>query len=145
VAESLIGNYREFFRTVVFRFFFVYGPGQERMLVPTLFDRVRRGEEVTVHGRPGTRINPIHVDDAVRVFEPALRLERSELFNVAGDETVAIEELVELMGRVAGRTVRIEHGPRVHDGDMVGDNARMKEVLGVRPEIRLDRGLGSML
>ena len=145
VAESLIANYREFFRTVVFRFFFVYGPGQERMLVPTLLDRVLRGEEITVSGRPGLRINPIHVADAVRVFEPALALDRSELFNVAGDETVAIEELVALMGRLSARTVQIADGPRLHDGDLVGDNARMKAVLGVEPQIRLEQGLASML
>lgn len=43
VAESLVGNYQAFFRTVVFRFFFAYGPGQEGMVVPTLLEKVRKG------------------------------------------------------------------------------------------------------
>ena len=42
------------------------------MLVPSLIERVVNGEVVTVEGDPGLRINPIYVDDAVRVFEPAL-------------------------------------------------------------------------
>ena len=32
----------------------------------------RAGEEIVIEGDPGLRINPIHVDDAIRVFEPAL-------------------------------------------------------------------------
>jgi nucleoside-diphosphate-sugar epimerase len=143
-AELLIGNYRRFFHTVVFRFFFVYGPGQERMLVPTLLERVRAGEPVTVEGEPGLRINPIYVDDAVRVFEPALQLERSDVFNVAGDEVVAIDELVRALGRAVGREPRIVHTDSAHAGDIVGDNARMKAVLGVAPRTTLEQGLALM-
>ena len=75
-AELLIANYKRFFRTIVLRFFFVYGPGQKGMLIPNLLDKVRNGETVKIEGR-GLRINPIHVADAVQVFEPALALERS--------------------------------------------------------------------
>ena len=59
-------------RPSILRPFAVYGPGQERMLVPTLIERVAAGDVVTVQGDRGLRINPIYVDDAVRVFEPAL-------------------------------------------------------------------------
>lgn len=144
-AELLIGNYRLFFDTVVFRFFFVYGPGQARMLIPTLLERVQAGEPITVEGEPGLRINPIYIDDALDVFERALALERSDLFNVAGDEVVAIDELVRVMGRVVGREPEIRYSESSYDGDLVGDNARMKEVLGVQPQTTLERGLSSML
>jgi nucleoside-diphosphate-sugar epimerase len=144
-AELLLGSYRPFFTTVVLRFFFVYGPGQERMLVPSLLERVRRGEEVPVEGNPGLRINPIHVADAVRVFEPALALERSDVFNVAGDEVVRIEELAELLGRATGADVRVRHVEAGRKGDLVGDNRRMKEVLGVDPRIRLGEGLAELV
>jgi nucleoside-diphosphate-sugar epimerase len=143
-AELLIGNYRRFFHTVVLRLFFVYGPGQTRMLIPTLLERVLAGEPITVEGEPGLRINPIYVDDAVEVFRRALALERSDVFNVAGDEVVAIDELVRAMGRVVGREPEIRHADASHDGDLVGDNARMKAVLGVEPDTPLERGLAAM-
>ncbi|HZT54347.1 MAG TPA: NAD(P)-dependent oxidoreductase, partial [Gaiellaceae bacterium] len=60
IAESLVANYQAFFHTVVFRFFFVYGPGQEGMLVPTLLEKVRKGDQISIAGRPGQRINPIY-------------------------------------------------------------------------------------
>lgn len=144
-AELLLGSYSPFFTTVVLRFFFVYGPGQERMLVPSLLERVRRGEEVTVEGNPGLRINPIHVTDAVRVFEPALALERSDVFNVAGDEVVRIEELAELLGRASGSPARVRHVEAGRKGDLVGDNRRMKEVLGIQPGVSLADGLAELV
>lgn len=144
-AELLTASYQRFYSTVVLRFFFVYGPGQRGMLVPTLFGRVLSGEEVAIEGETGLRINPIHVQDAVRVFEPALGLGRSDVFNVAGDEVVSIEELVRLMEAVTGRTAVVRHEPSGRSGDLVGDNARMKEILGVRPAVSLDEGLRSLL
>jgi UDP-glucose 4-epimerase len=144
-AELLTANYKRFFHTIVLRFFFVYGPGQEGMLIPNLLGRVRQGETVTVQGPAGLRINPIYVGDAVRVFEPAPALDRSEVFNVAGDEAVHLAQLVGLMGRVTGNEPAIEHTSDSPDGDLVADNRRMKEVLGVTPQTSLAAGLSSML
>lgn len=140
-AELLIGNYGMLLNTVVLRPFFVYGAGQKGMLVSNLVERVLRDETVTVEGDPGLHINPIHVDDAVRVFEPALTLGRSGLFNIAGDEVVTMTELVELIGAVTGRTPRIVHGQAPSEGHLIGDNGAMKQVLGVEPLVPLREGL----
>jgi nucleoside-diphosphate-sugar epimerase len=145
-AELLVANYEGLLTTVVFRLFFVYGPGQDRMLVPTLRQRVVDGEEVRIQGDPGVRINPIHVDDAVRVFEPALGLERGGTFNVAGDEAVTLTELVELLGEATGREPRIAHDlDRAPAGDLLGDNGRMREQLGVVPRVGLREGLAGLV
>ncbi len=140
-AELLIANYQRFFKTLVLRLFFVYGPGQDRMLIPTLIERVVTGEVVTIEGNPGLRINPIYVDDAVRVFTSALELAGSGLFNVAGDETVTITELVELIGAVADRKPSVQHTHAPSGGDLLGDNGQMHDVLGVVPEVPLREGL----
>jgi UDP-glucose 4-epimerase len=144
-AESLVTSYDGFLTTVVFRFFFVYGPGQTQMMVPTLLGRVLRGQEIVVEGDPGLRMNPIYVDDATRVFEPALALEQSDLFNVAGAEAVTLTELVQLMAEVSGRDADVEHAPAAQPGDLVGDNSKMRKVLGVEPETSLRRGIAAMV
>lgn len=144
-AELLIANYRQFFCTVVFRFFFVYGPGQKGMLIPTLMNKVKNDEPVVIEGMPGLRINPIYIGDAIRVFEPALQLLNSDLFNVASDENVTITDLVNLMEKVSGKKAIIKHTDNNPQGDLVGDNTRMKEVLGVYPKTSLRDGLSHML
>jgi UDP-glucose 4-epimerase len=145
-AEALVWSYAQFFKTVTFRFFFVYGPGQDRMLVPLLLGRVLGGETITIDGDPGLRINPIYVGDAVRAIVPALSLPESDTFNVAGDEVVTIRELVNKMEEASGKTATIEGtGTRNAEGDLIGENTRMKDVLGVKPETGLADGLRSML
>jgi len=144
-AELLIGTYRSFFRTVIFRFFFVYGPGRKGMLMETLVRKVMDRETIIIEGKSGLQINPIYVEDAIRVFEPALNLSTSELFNVAGDETVTIANLVKLIGRIVGKEALVKHTDTGPQGDLVGDNRRMKEVLNVCPEVPLLEGLKEML
>jgi UDP-glucose 4-epimerase len=139
-GELLVRSYGEFFATVILRPFAVYGPGQQRMLVPTLVERVTSGDVVTVQGDPGLRINPIYVDDAVRAVESALGFSGSGVFNVAGDEAVTVTELVELIGDVAGVRAVVEHVDG-ESGELVGDNARMRETLGVVPRVSLREGL----
>jgi nucleoside-diphosphate-sugar epimerase len=145
VAESLLVNYQAFFETVVFRFFFVYGRGQGPMLVPTLLEKVRKGDQISIAGRPGQRINPIHVADAVGAFHPALELGRSDVFNIAGGEVVSIRELVAVIEEATGETAHVRHIDPEHEGDLIGDNSRMRDVLGVHPEVSLLEGIRSML
>jgi nucleoside-diphosphate-sugar epimerase len=144
-AELIADAYSEMLSVIVLRFFFVYGPGQTRMLIPTLIDKIARGEEIVVEGDPGLSINPIHVDDAVRVFEPALELGGSATFNVAGSERVTLSELVRLIGEIAGRSPAIVHTDAQPEGDLVADVARMRDVLGVAPQVPLSAGLGSAI
>ncbi len=144
-AELLLANYRSYFRTVVLRLFFAYGSGQRDMLIPGLLQRVTTGDSITIEGEPGLRINPVHVSDAVSAFEAALRLRDSDVFNVAGDEVVTITDLVRLMEKVSGREAVIRYAMSKISGDLVGDNRRMKEVLGVYPKTVLLEGLQEMV
>jgi nucleoside-diphosphate-sugar epimerase len=143
-SELLIANYQPFFHTLVFRFFFVYGPSQRGMLIPNLLSKVMDGELITIEGDPGLRINPIYIEDALSVFEPGLNLHTSALFNVAGDEMVTITELVRLIEMVSGKAALIQHKGPNPVGDLVGDNSRLKKVLGVYPGTPLRQGLRQM-
>jgi len=144
-SELLIANYQPFFYTVVFRFFFVYGPGQKGMLIPNLISKVVKGDLITIEGNPGLRINPIYIEDAVQVFEPALNLTSSELFNIAGDEVVTITDLVTLMGEASEKQPYLQYHTIPSGGDLIGDNTHMREVLGVIPKVSLRNGLKAIV
>jgi nucleoside-diphosphate-sugar epimerase len=140
-AEILAEGYAEHFRTLALRFFFIYGPGQRRMLIPTLAAKVAAGEEIVIEGDPGVRINPIYVEDAARVFAPALASQASGALNIAGDEEFSIAELVARLGEEAGERPRVRHVPATLDGDLVADCTRMRDELGVRPQVGFADGL----
>jgi len=143
-AEVMLEGYADQFRTLTFRFFFIYGPDQQRMLIPTLAAKVAAREEIVIEGDPGLRINPIFVDDAVRVFEPALTGNATGIFNVAGDERVTITDLVALIGQTAGQRPRVRHVAATGEGDLIADTDRMRNELGVQPQVSLGDGLRAL-
>jgi len=144
-SELLIGNYTSFFQTVVFRFFFVYGPRQKGMLIPRLIENIRKREPIIIYGRSGVRLNPIHVEDAIKAFPPALELPVNGVFNIAGDEVVSIKDLSERIGERVGKEPVFVHERSVIPGDIIGDNSRMKTGLGVLPTVSLKTGISEMV
>jgi nucleoside-diphosphate-sugar epimerase len=144
-SELLIGNYNSHFNTVVFRFFFVYGPKQKGMLIPRLIENVRKGEPIIIYGKSGVRLNPIHVTDAIKAFSPALETPVSGVFNIAGDEVMSIKEVSERIGRWVGKDPVFVYEKSALAGDIIGDNSRMKSVLGVMPAIFLNEGISELI
>ena len=141
-AEVLLAPYAALLQTVVLRPFFVYGAGQRRMLVAGLAERVLAGETVTIDGDPGLRVNPIHVSDAARAIVAAIAADApGAVVNVAGAETVTLTQLVTALGTAAGVKPRIVHAGEGPPADLLGDNARMRERLGVTPRVTLRDGL----
>ena len=141
-AERLVQGYAGPSQAVVLRPFFIYGPGQSGMLIASLIDRVVAGEDVEVSGNPGIRLSPIYVDDAASAFAAALEIDGDEVSNVAGLEAVTLTELVELIGEVAGLSPRLRNVDAVPAGDLVADTRRMRELLGVTPQVSLLEGIG---
>jgi nucleoside-diphosphate-sugar epimerase len=144
-AEVLTSGYVSYFRVAILRFFFVYGPGQRDMLVPSLLSKILAGSPVTIEGDPGPRLSPTFINDATDACEAALAVDAAGAFNVAGDDAPTVRELVTLMGDLAGRDPSIKFAPAGSRGDLVGDNTRMKHVLGIRPRVPLPEGLGACL
>jgi UDP-glucose 4-epimerase len=140
-SELLIGNYNSYFNTVVFRFFFVYGQGQQGMLIPRLANNIRMGDPIILYGKQGVKINPIHIDEAIQVFRPAFEQSITGIFNVAGDEIISIKELSELIGEAVGRDPKFIYETDPVSGDIIGDNSRMKSMLGIVPRISVKAGI----
>jgi nucleoside-diphosphate-sugar epimerase len=140
-AEVLLAPYAEYLTTVILRPFFVYGAGQRGMLVPSLARRVLDGEPVT---GPGPRMNPIHVDDAVRAIEAALQVEEPAVVNIAGSEEATVADLAHRLAAAAGVQARVEP-TEAPSGDLVADTTRMRELLGVTPEVGLAEGLRGVI
>ena len=124
-GEILSQGYIQIFGVAVLRFFFVYGPGQERsMLIPRLFDNVQNGRPILLQGDAGIRINPVHVEDAAWALVAAIQSGASETFNVAGPDVLSIREIADSIGEYLGR----EPVFQAADGearDLVGDNSAM--------------------
>lgn len=143
-SELFVKSYQKLFSTVICRFFFVYGAKQRGQLVANLIKKIQSGEPISVAGNPGIMMNPICVFDAVRVIESALLSTESGIFNISGDEKVTITDLVRLISKVTRKSSEIVYNSSITTGNVLGDNAKMKKILGVYPQISLLEGLRMM-
>jgi len=141
LSECLVNSYSENFSTVILRYFFVYGEGQQAMFIPNMIGSVKQGNPIMIQNERGRRINPIYVGDAVDATVNALNLEGHEVINVAGGEIVTIKEIARLIGQMLEiepkYTLRSERGPI----DMVADISSMTLKLGITGQVPLEEGL----
>lgn len=135
-SELLVNNYRNYFQTTILRFFFVYGPRQNReMLIPRLLDNVSQGRKVSLHGKDGFQFNPVHVADASKTVIASLEKSESETINVAGPDLLSIREICE----AAGSRLGVQPIFEIQSGEspsLIGDIEQMKQKLH-SPTIRL--------
>lgn len=104
-AELLMKPYQEFFKQLIFRPYFIFGPGQEKMLISNLVSRVSNGEAVTIQGKDeGMLFCPTYVDDVVNVIVESIRKGIVGTFNLASPYQIsmykAVTEIARLLEKV---------------------------------------------
>ena len=152
-SEGLCRFYREDYglETRVARFHNIYGPlgtwdgGREKS--PAAIARkvalVPDGDEIEVWGDGLQTRSYCFVSDCV---EGILRLMRSDYpqpLNIGDDRLVTINELVDIVARLAGKRIRRRHDLTQAQGvrGRNSDNTRCEEVLGWRPRVSLEQGM----
>lgn len=101
--------------TTVLRYFHVYGPKQdfsERGGVVAIFaDRILRGLPITVFGDGTQQRSFTYVRDVVRanMFAAEHTETRGEVYNCASGVNVTLNELIERMFRICGKSVPVEY------------------------------------
>ena len=137
-AETLIHNYREFFNTVIFRPFFIYGKGQNRsMLLPRLYDSIISGYKVKLAGQSGIQINPIHVSDASHALLSTLdSKDLQSTFNLAGKQAISLRQICDLFGNFLNILPRYEFLEENFNQDIVGDITRLSQHLA-SPQVNI--------
>lgn len=120
------------------RFFFIYGPGQTARFIPGLLDRVRAGQDVTLAGPDGMRVNPVYVDDAAAAVVRSLELQDSHTLNVAGPDVVSVRDIAEIAGRLLGSAPSFSTGEP--QADLVASIERQSAVIGA-PRVGFEEGL----
>lgn len=143
-GEVLVQSYAAHMQVLVLRFFFVYGPGQNRtMLIPRLIANVRGGRAITIQGHDGIRINPIFVSDAAQAVIGALGTRESATYNVAGAEILSLRDIADCIATAVGRAAELQ----VLDEparDLVADTSAMRELLHAA-QVDFARGIEGMI
>lgn len=143
-GEVLVNSYSALMQVLVLRFFFMYGPGQNRsMLIPRLLDNVRDGRSIGLQGENGIRINPIHVDDAALAVIAAINTTESTTYNIAGPDILSLKDIGGMIGKVVGVKPCFEY-LEGQPNDLIGENTHMRERLH-EPAVKLEDGIKDLL
>jgi len=135
-------------RTVSLRYFTVYGPRQRPdMGFNRFFSAVLDGRPVLQYGDGLQTRDFTFVADAVTATAAAaVQGTPGRVYNIGGGSRVSLLEVFDLIGRVSGRPVTIDHQP-AQKGDMrdtYADTSRAHADLGFAPAITLEDGLREM-
>ena len=137
--------------TRVVRFHNIYGPlgtydgGREKS--PAAICRkialADDGDEIEVWGDGQQTRSYCYIDDCVEGINHLMRSDHREPLNLGSDRLVTINELVDIVAKIAGKAIRRRHdltkplGVRGRNSD----NTRLRQVLGWEPPTRLEEGL----
>lgn len=140
-AEIAFRSFAPHFKgAIMFRPFFIYGPGQDGdKFVQRMISRVKNRGVIDLAGPHGLRVNPIFVTDAARIFVDALSLKGQHVFNCAGTETVNLKNLCGTIGDLLRQQPVFRHSDQIPD-DCVGD-IDLQNRFFVPPEVSLREGL----
>jgi nucleoside-diphosphate-sugar epimerase len=135
-------------KTVSLRYFTVYGPRQRPdMGFNRFFRAVLDGRPVTQYGDGRQTRDFTFVADAVAATAAAaVQGMPGGVYNIGGGSRVSLLEVFDLIRRVSGRPVTIDHQP-AQKGDMrdtYADTSRAREDLGFAPSVTLEEGLRQM-
>jgi UDP-glucose 4-epimerase len=127
------------------RYFTVYGPRQRPDMGFHKFLRATiRGEPITVYGDGEQTRDFTFVHDAVTAtIAAATRGAAGRVYNIGGGSRVSINEVLELIGRVTGRTPTV-NVDSAQKGDMrhtYADTSAARADLGFSPTVGLEEGL----
>jgi len=143
-GEVMVQSYAAVFQVVLLRFFFMYGPGQNRtMLLPRLMDSIKSGKPVILQGNDGIRINPVHVVDAAAATIAAVEQAESATFNISGPDVLSLRQICDAMGEFLGVEPQFQI-INTHPNDLVGDNTAMRKKL-CAPSRRLVHNLSDLI
>jgi GDP-D-mannose 3',5'-epimerase len=139
--------------TRIVRFHNVYGPlgtydgGKEK--APAAICRkvalAHDGGEIEVWGDGEQTRSFMHVDDCVEGLIRLMASDHREALNLGTDQLVTVNQLVDMVCRIAGKRLRKCHDLSKPQGvrGRNSDNTRLRQVLGWEPSIPLERGLAA--
>jgi GDP-D-mannose 3',5'-epimerase len=139
------------FETRIVRFHNVYGPlgtyegGKEK--APAAISRkvalARDGGDIDIWGDGGQTRSFMYVNDCVEGLLRLMSSEYREPLNLGTDRLITINELLDLIAKIAGKRLTLRHDLNKPQGvrGRNSDNSRLRQTLGWEPSVSLEEGL----
>lgn len=151
-TDLLAQSYADSFNlpVVIPRFANIYGPGDINFtrLIPKTLRYVLQKKPVSMWGGTAKR-EYLYIDDAIEAYLMLgalsdAKLERNRVFNFGAGKPIAVRDLINTIGKLAGVTTKIVREKEEREGEILDQYVsweKASRVLGWKPGVTLDEGL----
>lgn len=148
-AEQYLHAYKKLYglEYTILRYANVYGPRQdprgEGGVISIFLNRLIQDREMTIFGDGQQTRDYVFVEDIASANIAAITHGEGHFINVGTGISTSLNQLVELMAEIAGKTVSKEYQP-ARSGDIIDSSfqpIKAKEVLAWEPKVSLTEGL----
>ena len=149
-AEALVHSYHHLYEidATIVRYFTVYGPaGRPDLAMFRFVQWILEGQPVRINGDGNQSRGFTYIDDIARGTVAALKPLGYEVINLGGHEVITINQLVEMVEELTGRSAKVQYGPP-NLADMFTNQAdvtKAREMLGWEPQVSLRDGLARLI
>jgi UDP-glucose 4-epimerase len=145
LGEELCQIYRRYFPITVMRFFNIYGPGQEKRVIPDFIEKARSGK-IDVLGDGRQTVDFIHIDDAVLACMAAMDKMDSGIYNVASGREVSLNDIAEIVSGEFGGVEIIHKKSQIRgQARILADTTRIKKHLEWEPVVDIRQGIKEII
>ena len=123
----------------------IYGPGEKIHRATTAFlQNTVAGKSIFIAGDGSDLRDYIYVEDAARAVYQSMQAGRSGVYNLGGGAPLSIDELANIVIRVSGKKLALEHGARSKQKyDLALDISKIHAEIGFRPRTSMEEGLAA--
>ncbi|MEK9135210.1 MAG: SDR family NAD(P)-dependent oxidoreductase [Patescibacteria group bacterium] len=150
-AEEFCRTYNKLYKIpiTVLRYFAVYGPKQRPELALYKFTRLaKQGKPIQRYGSGESARDYTYIDDIVDGTMMAVEKKFDfEIFNLGNSNPTKLKDLIGLLGKKLGITLKIEELPdQLGDVPLTyADISKGKKLLGWEPKVSLEQGIEKFL
>lgn len=146
-SEHYLRLYSELYNLeyTVFRFFNIYGPFQKNGLIPSIFNKIKNNEPITIFGKGDQIRDYVYIEDIIPFFDQAISADKSKnkILNMGTGNGTTILEIVKHISNVLEIEPKIEYQP-VRPGEIgnfVSDTNLLHDTFGDVPSTDVLTGL----
>lgn len=146
-SEHYLRLYHELYDIdyTVFRFFNIYGPFQKNGLIPSIFNKIKNNEPITIFGKGDQIRDYVYIEDILPFFEQAASSEigKNKILNMGTGNGTTILEIVKNISEILKIEPKIEYQPiRPGEiGNFVADTTLLRETFSKIPSTDVKIGL----
>lgn len=146
-SEHYLRLYNELYNMdyTVFRFFNIYGPFQKNGLIPSIFNKIKNNEPITIFGKGDQIRDYVYIEDVIPFFEQAVStdISKNKILNMGTGNGTTILEIVQNIANILEIEPKIEYQPERPGeiGNFVSDTTLLNKTFGNIPSTDVLTGL----